>query len=109
MLECWVIHCVSERHVLDHQSVQLRGLLDGGHGTTGEVLLLVFTSDRVLVTEDEVKLRGMVSMCGDTYEGDLEPTLVPGQVRSGPNMTTQGVLSENSLGLDWKPSSRSLR
>ena len=72
------------------------------------MLLLVFASDGVLVSEDEVDLGGVISMRGDMRGGRVQHTLVPGQVRSGPNMTTQGVLSENSLGLDWKPSSRSL-
>jgi len=53
---------MKERRVLDYKSVQLRGLFDRGNGTSGEVLLLVFTGDRVLVTEDEVNLRGVVSM-----------------------------------------------
>ena len=72
------------------------------------MLLLVFTGDGVFMTEDEVNLCRVVSMGSDTCKVPLKPTLVPGQVRSGPNMTTQGVLSENSLGSDWKPSSRSL-
>ena len=100
---------MNEKHVLDYKSVQLRGLVNRGYGASGEVLLLVFTGDGVLVTEDEVNLRGAVSIRGDTCKAHSKLTLVPGQVRSGPNMTTQGVLSENSLGLDWKPSSRSLR
>ncbi|SRR5258706_11185992 len=74
------------------------------------MLLLVFASDWVLMAEDEVHLqmdRSITSVCG---QGELGTrTLVPGQVRSGPNMTTHGVLSLNSLPLVWKPSSSSLR
>ena len=99
---------MNEKRALDHKSIQLRVLVDSERGASSEVFLLVFTSDGVLVTEDEVKLRGVVSECGDMCKVRLQPTLAPGQVRSGPNMTTQGVLSENSLGLVWKPSSRSL-
>lgn len=51
---------MNERRVLDYQGVQLRGLVNRGHRSSSEVLLLVFTSDRVLVTEDEVNLRGEV-------------------------------------------------
>ena len=51
---------MNERHILDYKSVQLRGLLDGGHRASSEMLLLVFTSDRVLMTEDEVDLHGVV-------------------------------------------------
>ena len=53
---------MNERHVLDYKSVQLRGLFNRGDGTSGEVLFLVFTGDGVLVTEDKVNLRGVVSM-----------------------------------------------
>ena len=102
-------HEANRRRVLDHKSVQLGGLIDGRDGATSEVLLLVFAGDWILVAEDEVNLGGAVRACTvDTYEAQAKLTLVPGQVRSGPNMTTQGVLSENSLGLAWKPSSRSL-
>ena len=41
-------------------------------------------------------------------ETNIQGTFVPGQVKSGPNITTQGVVSENSLPLVWNPSSRSL-
>ena len=61
-----MIRQINERHVLDHERVQLRGLVDGRHGAPSEVLLFVFTSDGVLVTEDEVDLCGVVSMCGAT-------------------------------------------
>ena len=100
---------MNQGSVLDYKSVQLGSLVDRRHRASSEMLLLVFAGDGVLVTEDEVNLGGTVSMWGDTCKVHLVLTLVPGQVRSGPNMTTQGVLSENSLGLDWKPSSRSLR
>ena len=53
---------MSGRRILDHKSVQLRVLVDRGHGASGEVLLFVFAGDGVLVTEDEVKLHGVVSM-----------------------------------------------
>ena len=80
----------------------MRGLL--------EVLLLKLASDRVLVTEDEVKLNkiAIVSKAMDALDS-LMHTLVPGQVKSGPNMIVQGVLSENSLPAVWKPSSSNLR
>ena len=66
---------VYERPVLDHQSVQLGGLLNGGREARSEVLLLVFTSDGVLVTEDEVNLRGGVSIWSDTCKSSLEAHL----------------------------------
>jgi len=59
------------RRVLDHKSVQLRGLFDRGRGASSEVLLLVFTSNGVLMTEDEVNLCGVVSMCDDTCKARL--------------------------------------
>jgi hypothetical protein len=48
---------------LNHESVQLGGLIDCGNGASGKVLLLVFTGDGVLVTEDEVNLNGGIRMC----------------------------------------------
>ena len=62
---------MNEKRVLDHKSVQLRSLLNRGDGASGEVLLLVFTGDGVLVTEDEVKLHVVVSICGYMCEGCL--------------------------------------
>ena len=53
---------MNEGCVLDHQSVQLGRLVDRGHWSSSEVFLFVFTSDGVLVTEDEVNLSGTVSM-----------------------------------------------
>ena len=64
-----MIRQINERRVLDHKRVQLRGLVDRRNGSSSEVLLLIFTSDGVLVTEDEVNLCGVVSVCGDTCKG----------------------------------------
>ena len=96
-------------YILDNESVEVGQLLDGRSGREFEVLLLEFASLGVLVTEDEVNLRGERSIRDSTRRRDFTRTLVPGQVRSGPNMTTHGVVSENSFPLVWKPSSRSLR
>ena len=68
-----------------------------------------FTCFGIFVAEDEVNLKKkhIRRFSGNKYIYILS-TFVPGQVKSGPNMTTQGVVSENSLPLVWKPSSRSL-
>ena len=66
-----MIRQINEIRVLDHERVQLRGLVDGRNGGSSEMLFFVFTSDGVLVAEDEVNLREMVSMCGDTCNGRL--------------------------------------
>lgn len=44
------------RHLLDNERVEVGILSKGGLWRNGQVLLLVFTIDWVLVTEDEVQL-----------------------------------------------------
>ena len=73
------------------------------------MFLFEFACLGIPVSEDKVNL-WKVPIRGGLLgkEKYILSTFVPGQVKSGPNMTTQGVVSENSLPLVWKPSSRSL-
>lgn len=96
-------------YLLESESKKVGVLVKGRSRGEFEVLLLNVTSFWVLVTENEMHLLKRQGFSGDTGDQMIIQTLVPGQVKSGPNMTTQGVVSENSLPLVWKPSSKSFK
>lgn len=93
--------------LLDNEGVDIGVLAEIWLGRNTEVLFFELASHRVLVTEDEVKLWHTCQYTTMVAEARIF-TLLPGQVKSGPNMITQGVVSENSFPLVWKPSSSNL-
>lgn len=99
----------ARRYSLENEGIEVSQLLNGRMRSKLEMLLLNNASLGALVANNEVHLCHTVMVRKGLEYEHMRRTLVPGQVRSGPNMTTQGVVSENSLPLVWKPSSSNLR
>jgi len=96
--------------LLDNESVQIGQFFDSWTRRNLEMFFFSLACLGTLVSEDEVNLWKKKKHIreGSCEEDHTSSTFVPGQVKSGPNMMTQGIVSENSLPLVWKPSSRSL-
>ena len=87
------------RNALDNKSVKDCVSLNGRRWGSFQVLLFIIACLGVAVTENEVNLvQTIQNNSRETVRG--AHTLVPGQVRSGPNMIVHGVLSLNSPS-DW--------